>query len=94
MTTATSYDLHTVRTTPWAPSVPALAGLKLRRIASEACMFAGLAAFAVCMVALRLSLYPQALISSRGAVLTTLVVGAAGIGAFFAAHALHQAETR
>jgi hypothetical protein len=90
MNTATSYEMHTIRATPWAPSRAPLANLKWRRIASEASLLAGLFAFAVCMVALRLSLYPQAIVSSRIAVLTTLIVGAAGIGAFFAAHFLHE----
>jgi hypothetical protein len=86
------YDLRVVNATPWAPVAPALARVKWRRVASDVCLFAGLAAFAVCMVTLRLSLFPQSVVSSRDAVLTTLAVGAAGIGAFFAAHRLHEAE--
>ena len=95
MNTATrSYDLRLVGATPWTPTAPArdeaFDRRRLRRLAATACLFAGLVSFATCMVALRLSLFPQSVVSSRAAVLTTLVVGAFGVAAFFAAHRLHE----
>jgi hypothetical protein len=95
MNTAThTYDLRVVDATPWTPSAPALsralAGTSWRRMASSACAFAGLLAFGICMITLRLSLYPQAIVSSRAAVIMTLAVGVAGVAAFFAAHHLHE----
>lgn len=94
-TAASPYQLSVVNVTPWAPRpAPLLAELRWHRVARAACTLAGLVAFTVCMVTLRLSLYPQSVVSSRTAVLVTLLVGAAGVGAFFAAHRLHDAEHR
>jgi nitric oxide reductase large subunit len=94
-TAATQYDLTVVNATPWAARpAPLLASVRWLRVGRDLCNLAGLLAFALCMVALRLSLYPQSVVSSRTAVLVTLVVGAAGVGAFFAAHRLHEAEHR
>lgn len=94
-TTATPYDLTVVHATPWAArTAPVLAGVRWHRVGRDVCNAAGLVAFALCMVALRLSLYPQSVVSSRTAVLATLMIGALGVGAFFAAHLLHEAEHR
>jgi len=92
--TTHEYELRVINATPWTPSVPglpaALAKLDWRHLAGDACMIAGLLAFATCMVLLQLSLYPHAFVSSRVAVLVTLGLGAAGVGAFFAEHYLHD----
>ncbi len=93
--TTSTYDLTAVNVTPWAARAPRpLPAVRWHRVGRDLCTFAGLLAFVVCMITLRLSLYPQAIVSSRTAVLLTLVVGAAGVGAFFGAHALHGAEHR
>jgi len=96
MAVATStYELTAVHATPWATRAPRpLPAVRWHRVGRDLCTFAGLLAFVVCMITLRLSLYPQAIVSSRTAVLLTLVVGAAGVGAFFGAHWLHDAERR
>ncbi len=93
--TTSTYDLTPVTVTPWATRAPrAPVTVRWHRVGRELCIFAGLLAFVACMIALRLSLYPQSVVSSRSAVLLTLVLGAAGVGAFFGAHKLHEAETR
>lgn len=90
-----TYDLTAVNATPWAARAPRpVATVRWQRVGRDLCTFAGLLAFVVCMITLRLSLYPQSIVSSRTAVLLTLVVGAVGVGAFFGAHWLHDAEHR
>lgn len=93
--TTSTYDLSAVNVTPWATRAPRpLATVRWHRVGRDLCTFAGLLAFVVCMITLRLSLYPQSIVSSRTAVLLTLIVGAAGVGAFFGAHAFNEAERR
>ena len=93
--TTSTYDLTAVSVTPWATRAPRpLGSVRWHRVGRDLCAIAGLLAFLACTIALRLSLNPQSMVSSRTAVLVTLVVGAAGIGAFFAAHRLHGAEHR
>lgn len=90
-----AYDLTAVTVTPWAPRVPrALGRVRWHRVGRDVCVLAGLLAFLACTIALRLSLDPQSMVSSRTAVLLTLLVGTAGIGAFFAARRLRDAEHR
>lgn len=93
--TTSTYDLRPVIVTPWATRAPRPpVTVRWHRVGRELCTFAGLLAFVACMVALRLSLYPQSIVSSRTAVLLTLVLGTAGVGLFFGAHKLHDAERR
>lgn len=93
--TTSAYDLTAVTVTPWATRPPRpRARVRWHRVGRDACMLAGLLAFVACMIALRLSLFPQSAVSSRTAVLLTLVLGTAGVGAFLGAHRLHDAETR
>ncbi|MFO1415655.1 MAG: hypothetical protein U1F10_17510 [Burkholderiales bacterium] len=93
--TSTAYELAVVRATPWAVAVPRReAPVRWFRVGRDACMFAGLLAFAVGIVVLHLSLAPQAAVTSRAAVLLALALGATGIGAFLGAHWFHDRDTR
>lgn len=87
------YDLNVIKTTPWARgdigTSRRLPRVSWRPLASALCLWTGVLAFAVAMVALRLSLYVQSVISSRAAVITTLVLGVVGVLLFFGAHSLH-----
>jgi hypothetical protein len=90
------FDLNVIHTTPWARN-STRAPLRLphvnwRNFASALCMWAGVLAFAMAMVALRLSLYVQAVVTSRSAVLATLALGVLGVLAFFASHWLGQRD--